>query len=99
MILNKSPIASSKEISFLSLKKGEDPLLVNSSHGITLTSVLTKVLEILLLYRISSILDDSEVPQHKQHTEEMWDVLNPSFQAKKYIQRILRPFPSINVAY
>ena len=41
--------------------KGRDPLRVNSYRGITLTSVLAKVLEILLLNRMSVILDDSEV--------------------------------------
>ena len=46
--------------------KGRDPLLVNSYRGITLTSVLAKVLEILLLNRMSNILDDSQVPQLTQ---------------------------------
>ena len=46
--------------------KGRDPLLVNSYRGITLTSVLAKVLEILLLNRMSDILDDSQVPQLTQ---------------------------------
>ena len=46
--------------------KRRDPLRVNSYHGITLTSVLAKVLEILLLNRTSVILGDSEVPQLTQ---------------------------------
>ena len=46
--------------------KGRDPLLVNSYRGITLTSVLAKVLEILLLNRMRDILDDSQVPQLTQ---------------------------------
>ena len=46
--------------------KGRDPLLVNSYRGITLTSVLAKVLETLLLNRMSDILDDSKVPQLTQ---------------------------------
>ena len=46
--------------------KGRDPLHVNSYRGITLTSVLAKVLEILLLNQMSVILDESEVPQLTQ---------------------------------
>ena len=43
--------------------KGRDPLLKKSYRGITLTSVLAKVFEIILLQRINPILEDAGVPQ------------------------------------
>ena len=46
--------------------KGKGKLLVNSYRGITITSVLAKVLENLLFNRMSNILDDSGVPQLTQ---------------------------------
>ena len=46
--------------------KGRDPLLIKSYRCITLTSVLAKVFEILLLNRMSPILEDAGVPQLTQ---------------------------------
>ena len=49
-----------------SLTQGKDPLLVTSYHGITLSSVLSKVLELLLLQRLSSLLDEQGFPDQLQ---------------------------------
>ena len=46
--------------------KGRDPLLIKSYRGITLTSVLAKVFELVLLDRISPILEDAGIPQLTQ---------------------------------
>ena len=43
--------------------KGRDPLLINSYRGITLTSVLAKDFELLLLNRMNDVSEDAEVPQ------------------------------------
>ena len=47
-------------------RQGKDPLLVNSYRGITLSSVLSKVLEIILLQRLFPILDDRAFPDQLQ---------------------------------
>ena len=47
-------------------KQGKDPLLVSSYRGITLSSVLSKVLEIILLQRLSSHLEDQGFPDQLQ---------------------------------
>ena len=47
-------------------KKGRDPLHMKSYRGVTLTSVIAKVLEIALIQRISPILDDKDIPQLTQ---------------------------------
>ena len=46
--------------------KGRDPLLKKNYRGITLTSVLDKVLEIALMQRITPILDVADIPQISQ---------------------------------
>ena len=46
--------------------KGRDPLLKKSYRGITLTSVLAKVFELVLMERISPLLEDAGVPQISQ---------------------------------
>ena len=46
--------------------KGKDPLLVSSYRGITLSSVLSKVLEIILLQRLSSPLEEQGFPDQLQ---------------------------------
>ena len=46
--------------------KSRDPLLKKSYRGITLTSVLAKVLELVLMERISPLLEDAGVPQISQ---------------------------------
>ena len=46
--------------------KGRDPLLKKSYRGITLTSVLAKVLELVLMERISPLLEDAGVSQISQ---------------------------------
>ena len=46
--------------------KGRDPLLKKSYRGITLTSVLANVLELVLMERISPLLADAGVPQISQ---------------------------------
>ena len=46
--------------------EGRDPLLTKSYRGITLTSVLAKVFEILLLNRMNPIFDEAGVPQQTQ---------------------------------
>ena len=46
--------------------KGRDPLHMKSYRGVTLTSVIAKVLEIALIQRISPILDDMDIPQLTQ---------------------------------
>ena len=46
--------------------KGGDPLLKKSYRGITLTSVLAKVLELVLMERIGPLLEDAGVPQISQ---------------------------------
>ena len=51
--------------------KGRDPLIKKNYRGITLTSVIAKVFEIILTERISPILEDSGIPKlFKQHTEK-----------------------------
>ena len=47
-------------------RQGKDPLLVNSYRGITLSFVLSKILEIILLQRLSPILDDRAFPDQLQ---------------------------------
>ena len=47
-------------------RQGKDPLLVNSYRGITISSILSKVLEIILLQRLSPILNDSAFPDQLQ---------------------------------
>ena len=46
--------------------KGSDPLVKKNYKGITLTSVIAKVFEIILTERISPILEDSGIPQITQ---------------------------------
>ena len=46
--------------------KGRDPLLKKSYRGITLTSVLAKVFEIIIVQRVTPILDEAGVPQISQ---------------------------------
>ncbi len=46
--------------------KGKDPFLPGSYRGITLSSVLSKVLEIALLQRLSPVLEDAGVPDFSQ---------------------------------
>ena len=46
--------------------KERDPLLKENYRGITLTSVLAKVLEITLMQRITPILDDADIQQNSQ---------------------------------
>ena len=47
-------------------RQGKDPLLVSSYRGITLSSVLSKVLEIILLQRLSSPLEKQGFPDQLQ---------------------------------
>ena len=47
-------------------RQGKDPLLVSSYRGITLSSVLSKVLEIILLQRLSSPLEEQGFPDQLQ---------------------------------
>ena len=46
--------------------KGRDPLLKKNYRGVTLTSVLSNVLETALMQRITPILDDADIPQLTQ---------------------------------
>ncbi len=46
--------------------QGKDPLLLNSYRGITLSSVVAKLLEIVLLQRLSPVLEDLGVPDSLQ---------------------------------
>ena len=46
--------------------KGRDPLLKKNYRGVTLTSVLAKVLEIAIMQRLEPILDDAGIPQTTQ---------------------------------
>ena len=46
--------------------KGKDPLLQSSYRGITLTSVMAKTFEFVLLDRLLPIISDSNVPQITQ---------------------------------
>ena len=60
-----------KNVSHSALNMGllfqpRDPLLKKSYRGITLTSVLAKVLELVLMERISPLLEDAGVPQISQ---------------------------------
>ena len=41
---------------------GKDPLSMDNYHGITLTSVIAKVLEFLVLERMQDILKEAEIP-------------------------------------
>ena len=43
--------------------KGRDPLLIKSYQGITLTSVLAKIFEILLLNHLIPMFDEAGIPQ------------------------------------
>ena len=45
---------------------GKDPLYIDSYRGITLTSMVAKVLEFLLLDRLESILVDAGLPHVNQ---------------------------------
>ena len=46
--------------------KGRDPLLRKSYRGVTLTSVMAKVLEVALIQRINPVLEDAGIPQLTQ---------------------------------
>ena len=46
--------------------KGKDPLQTKSYRGISLTSVLAKVFEIILSYRITPLLEAAGIPQVTQ---------------------------------
>ena len=46
--------------------KGRDPLLIKSYRGITFTSVLAKIFEILLLNRLIPLFDETGIPQITQ---------------------------------
>ena len=46
--------------------KGRDPLIPSSYRGITLTSVIAKCLEIVLLNRLSPILEEKSFPHYAQ---------------------------------
>ena len=48
--------------------KGKDPLQTKSYRGISLTSVLAKVFEIILSYRITPLLEAAGIPQVTQTT-------------------------------
>ncbi len=67
LLLEEVP-ASMKEGLVIPVYKGQgkDPLLVNSYRGITLSSVLAKLLEIVLLQRLSPVLEDLGVPDSLQ---------------------------------
>ena len=45
---------------------GKDPLLMNSYRGITLSSALAKLFEIVLLQRLSPVLEDLGIPDSLQ---------------------------------
>ena len=62
MISSKSPVTLSGIIILPLKERVRTLLLVNSYRGITLTSAFAKVLEILLLNRMSVILNDSSDP-------------------------------------
>lgn len=47
-------------------RQGKDPLAVGSYRGITLSSVLPKLLEIILLQRLSPVLEDLGFPDQLQ---------------------------------
>ena len=46
--------------------KGRDPLSCNNYRGVTLTSVLPKVLEVLVLSRLESIFEERGFPHPSQ---------------------------------
>ncbi len=46
--------------------EGKDPFLPGSYRGITLSSVLSKVLELIILHRLSPVLSDMGVPDFAQ---------------------------------
>ena len=45
---------------------GKDPLLVNNYRGITLSSVVSKVLESLLLQRLELVFQEANIPHRNQ---------------------------------
>lgn len=47
-------------------RNGKDPLLVNSYRGITLSSVIIKVFEIILLQRLTPLLEETGFPDLSQ---------------------------------
>ena len=61
--------------------KGKDPLSPKSYRGITLTSVMAKVLEFLLLDRILPVLNDNNLP--KRPTKRESHAQMPSSYARK----------------
>ena len=42
--------------------RGKDPLLVSSYHGITLSSVIAKLFEVIILHRLSPCLEEAGFP-------------------------------------
>ena len=46
--------------------RGKDPLLVSSYRGITLSSVITKLFEVIILRRLSPCLEDAGFPDISQ---------------------------------
>ena len=46
--------------------KGRDPLLRKSYRGVTLTSVMAKVLKVALIQRTKPVLEDASIPQFTQ---------------------------------
>ena len=50
--------------------RGKDPLDINSYRGITLTSVLAKVLESLILARLQTHLTERGIP-HLNHADSL----------------------------
>ena len=65
--------------------KGKDPFLPGSYRGITLSSVISKLFEIILLKRLSPVLEDAGVPDLAQtHTKEASPVPMQSLPHKKH---------------
>ena len=64
--------------------KGKDPLSTSSYRGITLSSVIAKTLEVVILKRMSPVLDELGYPDIKQPSKKESPVLMLSSVPKKF---------------
>ena len=76
--------------------KGKDPLKTTSYRGITLTSVIAKTFEILLLDRILPILSDRNIPQLTQTAYRRGvSCTDATFTCQETISKFIRDGDSI----
>ena len=76
--------------------KGKDPLKTTSYRGITLTSVVAKTFEILLLDRILPILRDRNIPQLTQTAYRRGvSCTDATFTCQETISKFIRDGDSI----